>query len=326
MSYIGCEDEVRSHNSSWRTKESSQSGSVVSKQRHSMSFRSSNEDDLEEYDIWRDTVVTLSNVAHVRRNGLGIRTDSLIFGSSKNVMNDSLSEASTISVNNLSRTSPRRSKGTTTIKDIALPVIIPQENLLFIHQIARDTDLNTLKISIIKKLNDLNIKTDFNKDDLSIFVSDEKGWNIRIGRKKMKKGSAAYDMSYLVTLPESSSIYVCCVYDSIRPRTQLDVLASRVDDYNEDTVKKKINALQASYIGFRTILGDGNDYFRAIIFGLLEQIVTNQDVSKFYELYDVFLSVSYTHIKINSIHSKLSELFLSAGGKFPLCSGSIHKQ
>lgn len=73
---------------------------------------------------------------------------------------------------------------------------------------------------------------------------------------------------------------------NIGPRKRLRVLENAFK-YNS-SIKMKMIQLSRAYIGWRPIRGDGNCFYRAIIVGLLEQLILSQDSSGFHSLRELF--------------------------------------
>jgi hypothetical protein len=76
-------------------------------------------------------------------------------------------------------------------------------------------------------------------------------------------------------------------YDNIGVPSKLHVLSGSYG--HNSAIKKKIATLQEVYEGWRSIRGDGNCYYRAAIYGLIEQIIRSRKREKFLILREKFL-------------------------------------
>lgn len=84
----------------------------------------------------------------------------------------------------------------------------------------------------------------------------------------------------------------------------------------DPSLGQEIGKIAENYGGFRRICGDGNCYYRAIAYGVLEKVVLDGDVTKFDVLHRIFMRVSYQKIGDNESHEELlSTLEMAAAGK-----------
>ena len=72
-----------------------------------------------------------------------------------------------------------------------------------------------------------------------------------------------------------SVLEICSEIMNARPKMKLYFLQDR----SESTIRKVKN-LNRVFEGFRTILGDGNCYYRAVMFGLVEQIIKCTEIGR----------------------------------------------
>jgi ubiquitin thioesterase protein OTUB1 len=72
-----------------------------------------------------------------------------------------------------------------------------------------------------------------------------------------------------------------------------------------ESLRNKVYDLSNSYEGFRKIRGDGNCYYRAIIFGILEAIIISQDREAFGYLRNILKKVVYAEKDLSYVHSDL---------------------
>jgi hypothetical protein len=70
-------------------------------------------------------------------------------------------------------------------------------------------------------------------------------------------------------------------------------------DQHSALVGARVEELVETYPGYRRIRGDGNCYYRAMVFGLLEQVIQRGDLQDFRHLYDVFNGVDIASYLIN---------------------------
>lgn len=103
------------------------------------------------------------------------------------------------------------------------------------------------------------------------------GWNEDIQQQ-------AYDSGGYLRLQGGDLLTVWRVQGAaVGPKVLMEV-AINTDRFNAALVQK-LRMLQELYSGFRKIRGDGNCYYRAFIFGLLESIVVSGDRSAYSHLY-----------------------------------------
>jgi hypothetical protein len=76
-------------------------------------------------------------------------------------------------------------------------------------------------------------------------------------------------------------------FDNIGVPSKLHVLSGSYE--SDSAIKKKIAILQEVYEGWRSIRGDGNCYYRAVIYGLIEQIIRSRKREKLLILREKFL-------------------------------------
>jgi hypothetical protein len=74
--------------------------------------------------------------------------------------------------------------------------------------------------------------------------------------------------------------------DNVGARLHLTKIAA--DFRHNNSMVGKINKLETAYVGFRRMRGDGNCYYRAVIFGLLEQIIESERRHLFLDLHRCF--------------------------------------
>jgi hypothetical protein len=88
------------------------------------------------------------------------------------------------------------------------------------------------------------------------------------------------------------------------------------DKYNK-LFCKHIKSLETNYVGFQRIRGDGNCYYRAVIYGLLEVIVQSKQWEKIEHLKKVFENLTFEDNEFNLQHQKmLKQLTLAKGSCF----------
>ena len=90
------------------------------------------------------------------------------------------------------------------------------------------------------------------------------------------------------------------------------------DRFNASLVGK-CSELAVQYEGYRRIRGDGNCYYRAVLFGIIEQTVTSGNVHYFDVLHSCFSEVVYPagkQMESKKKHDELMKCFLDARGKY----------
>lgn len=102
-------------------------------------------------------------------------------------------------------------------------------------------------------------------------------------------------------------------------RYLLSVLANH--DRHNQSVQKKVQDISRSYEGYLEIRGDGNCYYRAILFGVLEQAIVRQDrVQCFKDLYNLFSSIRFESNDEDRIidHENLLAVIQAAAGRLTM--------
>jgi len=83
-------------------------------------------------------------------------------------------------------------------------------------------------------------------------------------------------------------------------------VAPVLDDEEALMLRETINYLkERGYVGFKRIRGDGNCYYRAVIFGLIEQIVMHKQYMRFATLAMIFRRVKYDDESHQRQHHRL---------------------
>jgi hypothetical protein len=174
-----------------------------------------------------------------------------------------------------------------------------------------------------------------------ILQLDDEGWSVDIvaqvgpppppasrskGGKNSKKPvesasdrlpNLSKDSTSLITIGELRSSDVVVMHtskDSMGPRALLGNLRDHFK-YN-DSMRSKIDQLYSSYVGWRSVRGDGNCYYRAIIFGLLEQAVYAKNRSRIFAgLLGLFKPIQFLrNSKEQALHSMLLDTLAAARG------------
>jgi hypothetical protein len=70
----------------------------------------------------------------------------------------------------------------------------------------------------------------------------------------------------------------------------------------------------SSYIGYKAIRGDGNCYYRAIIYGLLEQIITRSERHQIKKILGSFKKIIFSDFEENQHHERLVQVLSQAVG------------
>ena len=94
-----------------------------------------------------------------------------------------------------------------------------------------------------------------------------------------------------------------CGFSSIGAKFRLSHMAQQ-DKFNE-SLQTKLACLSTSYAGYRKIRGDGNCYFRAVVFGLLEQLICRGNREGFQLIIDCFRSFEPGNGKFKARHYNL---------------------
>ena len=104
---------------------------------------------------------------------------------------------------------------------------------------------------------------------------DKHGWSLKVSSSD--KTSSECSIS-ICDLEEKDRIELRRLTSCVRGRFRLRVIAA-TDRFNS-SLQDKIASLSETYAGYQEIRGDGNCYYRAIIFGLIEQIISDPSKRK----------------------------------------------
>ena len=124
--------------------------------------------------------------------------------------------------------------------------------------------------------------------DFHFYSMSTEGWAYelkgQIATKREDQHVQKFQTKYIVAsdLNDSDMILIAALKDNICPRQRLDVIAA--DNQYNASIQTKVKELEVRYDGWRGIRGDGNCFYRAVIFGLLEQLVITENRSAFDEL------------------------------------------
>jgi ubiquitin thioesterase protein OTUB1 len=110
------------------------------------------------------------------------------------------------------------------------------------------------------------------EDDLCLYMvyNDEFGWRKEISSSAFSEDDDNYAVA-LSSLDHGVVVEIRTRKDSVGPRMELNLLAS--DFRHNKSMVEKVAQLGVGYMGYRKVRGDGNCYYRAVIFGLLENII-----------------------------------------------------
>jgi hypothetical protein len=129
--------------------------------------------------------------------------------------------------------------------------------------------------------------------DLVIYTLDENGWEVELcdlseSNSKVVSGGVVI-MSSIQDLQNDDYLVVRMrTKQMIGARSHLQILGVLEPKFFDD-----VQHICKSYDGFRRIGGDGNCYYRAVAFGLIEQFILFNTHDKFQNLYDIFETIVY---------------------------------
>ncbi len=75
----------------------------------------------------------------------------------------------------------------------------------------------------------------------------------------------------------------------------------------------RIQSLNPLYEGFRSIRGDGNCYYRCVIYSIIEQAVLQNRRNVFKGLFDIFVEIEFDDVNGDSHRDMLKYLLLCSG-------------
>jgi hypothetical protein len=89
---------------------------------------------------------------------------------------------------------------------------------------------------------------------------------------------------------------------------------SAIDRFNE-SLQHKVQSLTKLYSGYRKIRGDGNCYYRSVIYGLIEQLIRTDNRKGFEVLYDIFIKMNCPAGDVLAARDLVVDRFLKASSK-----------
>lgn len=157
--------------------------------------------------------------------------------------------------------------------------------------------LETIKLAICKKLyTSKGLSKHVNPDEIVLKLIADNDWCVDIDNDIDMADIPNPSRINASQLKSGDVIAFGSNFDSIRPRSQLSHLCNSYHKTNE-IMRNKISALSKAYCGWRPIRGDGNCYYRAVIYGVLENAVLSPSKGRrrhvFTELYSMFYSLEF---------------------------------
>ena len=145
-----------------------------------------------------------------------------------------------------------------------------------------------------------------------IMFVDQEGWSKEIPRE------CRYTNDCVFTLFDLSDGDVIELRElataSVGPRFRLCHIADA--DRANDSLRSKVKTLAKSYAGYRKIRGDGNCYYRAVVYGAFEQIIHDGNRQAFRFMYDKFKAVIFSNREHNADHNEFLAALAAASGRF----------
>jgi hypothetical protein len=144
-----------------------------------------------------------------------------------------------------------------------------------------------------------------------MYAVDSNGWCREISREGKYSNScecSLFDLSdgSIVEIRELATA-------SVGGRFRMALIADA--DRNNDSLFYKVKSLCKTYAGYKKIRGDGNCYYRAVVYGALEQIIKERNRQAFRFMYETFKSVLFSNREHNTDHNELLAAFAAAAGK-----------
>jgi hypothetical protein len=135
--------------------------------------------------------------------------------------------------------------------------------------------------------------------DLSVYMlrprmsaSQRVQWREEVSSSALEPDADKYAIS-LRSIKRGAVLELRTTRDNVGPRMLLAKMPA--DFRHNSSMVAKIARLETAYSGFRRIRGDGNCYYRAVIFGLLENIVESDRRHLFRELHTSFAHFVRAH-------------------------------
>lgn len=171
-------------------------------------------------------------------------------------------------------------------RDISIDVISLKHRL---KKRIKIDDITTVCLSDLLTLSNSKFGNIFNDDDSpTLFRLETNKCYTRLIDKSTSP-ELSEECCYLTDLKNNDIICVRFIIENIGPTLRLSVLAAR-DEFNQ-SIKEKVHHLSDVYDSWRRIRGDGNCYYRSVIFGLLEQVVRSKSKDGFKQLATAFIGL-----------------------------------
>ncbi len=107
-------------------------------------------------------------------------------------------------------------------------------------------------------------------DEMNLVRLEASGWNVKLNQAQSDKGV----ISSLSADNMNNNVFELrkLVGANVGGKYRLSVLA---DEDHNPSIKDKVDQLSQLYEGFREIRGDGNCYYRAVVYGIMELIINS---------------------------------------------------
>lgn len=148
-------------------------------------------------------------------------------------------------------------------------------------------------------------------EDICFFVHDSDDWSIEISCDAPHSTPTSFS---IYDLRDGHEVYLRALSGNVGEKFRLMHLAPEQREFNP-SLYDKVQDLTDQYVGYRKIRGDGNCYYRAVAFGLLEQLIITGHRDGFQYVHDCFKNLQFADDNLTANLAVLKEKLLAAAGK-----------
>jgi hypothetical protein len=203
-------------------------------------------------------------------------------------------------------------KSTVLVKDVTILFQVPKTQQQKFTLLRKGIDLPL----VIKSLNQIFETNADCQEILLIYENKNDNLNVEVNNTTVFFDNYQVALS-INDLKDDMRLKIQFIRDNIRSKMSI---GSLILNYRlNECMQKKIRQLSKIYSSWRPIRGDGNCYYRAIIFGFIEQIIINDRRYILYQFIDTLLKIEFNDDDKKDelvTHDRLLKSLFDAAGKF----------
>jgi hypothetical protein len=162
------------------------------------------------------------------------------------------------------------------------------------------------------------------RDNICLLRVDRDGWSVNVVDTRVQKGCVT-DGEKLEMETEELEVEICALrhkdridvrrfgLEAVGPKYRIGVL--RATDPLNPRLHERVRRLSATFTGFRKLSEDRNCYYRAVIFGLLEQVIESGNRGALIHIMRCFERVVFADPREKESHERLLNTLSRAHGQ-----------